>query len=267
MVAARDFVECMTVPVWQAMAAVRLLEGRVANRPKADANSPAKAALTDADCVSQEILLTALRAHFPEVEIDAEEETAAAARFASNRSDYTVVIDPIDGTLRYLRQDGLYAILVGLEHRGRAEGALVGLPQLGLLLRAVRGGGAEIASHGGRFGRAAISKAGSRALVSWGIGPDVEQRLRDRGLELETAAGAALGVAPLLEGVVGGVRIVSDPNGLSRRTWIALLVSLEAGCKVEALSGVFPERFETGLRGMVVAATDAELARLSGAVR
>ena len=41
----RVFVEAMTVPVWQAAAAVRWLEGRVANRPKLEEFTPEKATL------------------------------------------------------------------------------------------------------------------------------------------------------------------------------------------------------------------------------
>ncbi len=78
MIAAPEFVEAMTLPVRQAAAAVRWLEGRVPNVPKPDEPNRAKAALTDADSVSQEILLTALWHHFPGVVLDAEEDTPAA---------------------------------------------------------------------------------------------------------------------------------------------------------------------------------------------
>jgi 3'-phosphoadenosine 5'-phosphosulfate (PAPS) 3'-phosphatase len=133
---AREFVERMTLPVWQATAAVRWLEGRVRNRPKSAEATPEKAALTDGDCVSQEILLVALRAHFPWVSVFVEEDTPSAEAFAANRSDETVVIDPIDGTARYLRGDGPYAILVGLERDGLVEAMLVAVPQFGVMVRA-----------------------------------------------------------------------------------------------------------------------------------
>jgi magnesium chelatase family protein len=55
--------EVATVAVSDLEEAVRWLEGRVENRPKLDEDSDAKSALTDADCVSQEILLAALRAY------------------------------------------------------------------------------------------------------------------------------------------------------------------------------------------------------------
>ena len=102
----REFVEALTLPVRQAAAAAHWLEGRVANNPKAE-DSAEKSALTDADCVSQEILVTALAELYPQVVLDAEEDTPAVKAFAANDSPYTVRVDPIDGTLRYLQRDGL----------------------------------------------------------------------------------------------------------------------------------------------------------------
>ena len=99
MIAPKEFVQAMTLPVRQAMAAVRWLEGRVSNTPKPGQATSAKAALTDADCVSQEILLTALWDRFPGVALDAEEDTPAVGRFAANDSPQVVRVDPIDGTV------------------------------------------------------------------------------------------------------------------------------------------------------------------------
>ena len=260
----REFVERMTLPVWQATAAVRWLEGRVRNRPKADELTHEKAALTDGDCVSQEILLVALRAHFPWVSVFVEEDTPTVEAFAANRSAQMVVIDPIDGTARYLRGDGPYAILVGLEREGRVEAALVAVPQFGVLVRAVRGGGAEIARLGSEstFKTAQAVRGGSQLLVSHGLPQQVRARVNAALWKPVVAAGAAIGIAPLLDGVGGGVRISTEPEGLSRRAWIAGLLALEAGACVETLTGALPERFEPGVRGVLVAATPDDVTRL-----
>jgi len=263
---ARDFIQALTLPVWQAASVVRWLEGRVENLPKPHEATPVKAALTYGDCVSQEILLTALRAHFPWMSIDAEEDTPTARAFAGNTSEYRVVIDPIDGTLRYLQRDGLYAILVGLEREGQVEAALVSIPQLDLVLRAVRGAGAEIAFDGGPFSRVDLGGGGNRLLVSYDLPRRAVERLERRDLELLTAAGGAIGVSPLLVGTRGGVRISAEPVGLSRRTWVSALVTREAGGLVEALDGPLPECFTPGVRGVLVAADSAELERLRKAL-
>src|SRR5215831_18281915 len=173
---ARDFIERMTLPLWQAAAAVRWLEGRVRNRPKSDEQTPEKAALTDGDCVSQEILLVALRAHFPWVSVFVEEDTPTAEEFAANRSAQTVVIDPIDGTARYLRGDGPYAILLGLEREGRVEAGIVAVPQFGVVVRATRGGGAELARGGGEFAPVRAQHRGPQLLVSHGLPQEVRAR-------------------------------------------------------------------------------------------
>ena len=259
------FVERLTLPVWQATAAVRWLEGRVRNRPKLEELRPEKAALTDADCVSQEILLVALREAFPEVGLYVEEDTPSVSEFSNGHdaaAAHVVVIDPIDGTLRFLRGDGPYAILVGLERRGLVEAALVGLPKSRLLLRAVRGKGAEIAFAGGGFEPLQVSPPGTRVLVSYGLPDSVRSALALQGLQPRVAAGGAIGVAPFLEDIFGGLRLAATPDGLSRRAWVAALPLLEAGGRFESLDGSFPDRYEPGVTGLLTAATDAHLAQL-----
>ncbi len=264
-IAGDEFVSRMTLPVRQAMAAVRWLEGRVANRPKLEEETAAKAALTDADCVSQEILLTALREHYPWVRIEAEEDTPTVKAFAANDSPYHVVIDPVDGTLRYLRGDGLYAILVGLEHEGRVEASLVALPQLDLLFRAVRGGGVQVARGAAEFERAHGEPRGARVVVSPNLPESMRARLGEAGFAPVLGAGGAIAVSPLLPVTFGGVRRAPDEKGLSRRAWVALLPTLEAGCPVEGLRGPFPEVYRAGVPGLRVAADAASLERLRAA--
>jgi 3'-phosphoadenosine 5'-phosphosulfate (PAPS) 3'-phosphatase len=266
-IGAREFVERMTLPVWQATAAVRWLEGRVRNRPKADELTHEKAALTDGDCVSQEILLVALRAHFPRVSVFVEEDTPSAEAFAHNRSAETVVIDPIDGTARYLRGDGPYAILVGLERDGLVEAALIAVPQFGVLVRSTRGGGAELAHSGhsggsGEFRPVRAERRGPQLLVSHGLPQEVRARANAALWKPIVAAGAAIGIAPLLDGVGGGVRIAAESQGLSRRAWIAGLATHEAGGRIETLDGPLPERFTPGVRAALVGASAADVEKL-----
>ena len=253
-IAGRDFAEAMTLPLRQAMAATRWLEGRVTNVPKSNESTEAKAALSDGDCVSQEILLTALRDFFPRVGLDAEEDTPAAKAFAANHSPYTAVVDPIDGSLLYLEQAGLWAIIVGLEREGVVEASLVAVPQEEVLIRAVRDEtGAEI-SHAGRpFARVQLRSGGTRVLLSSGVPAEVAERLRGRGLQPVLGSGGSIGVAPLLEGTAAALRISSSDGGLSRRAWIAALALRQLGGVVEALDGPLPDQHESGVRGMIVA--------------
>ena len=266
-ISGRAFVEAMALPVWQAMAAVRWLEGRVANRPKIEEITPEKAALTDGDCVAQEILLVALRSHFPDVALSVEEDTPSVALFEGNQAGQRVVIDPIDGTLRYLRRDGPYAILMGLEREGRVEASLVGLPAIGTLIQAVRGETAEIATEGGSFRPAFPSSDGRALLVSYGLPEDVRARLEARGHNLVTAAGGVIGVASLLPGTFGALRLSAHADGLSHRAWVAALPTLEAGGVVEGLDGAFPEGYSPGVPGLIVGASSEDAAYIRQALR
>ena len=252
----------MTLPMWQAAAVVRWLEGRVENLPKPFEETPAKAALTYGDCVAQEILLTALREYYPWIGVEAEESTPGRRAFATNESDHRVVIDPIDGTLRYLKRDGLYAILVGLEHEGRCIASLVALPQADVVIRSAEGFEAEIAYAGGPFQSASCNGRGDRVLVSADVPENAVDRLRAEGYEVALAAGGAVGVSPLLLGTLGGIRRTNAPEGLSRRNWVSTRPTLDTGGVVEAFEGRFPRTHTAGLSGMIVAGSPETLASL-----
>lgn len=263
----RDFVQAMTLPMRQAAAAVRWLEGKVSNRPKSGESTLAKSALTDADCVSQEILLAALVEVAPDVELDAEEETPLAREFDRNRSDYRVRLDPIDGTLRYVWGDGLYAIILGLEKDDEVVAALISVPQEEILVRAVRGGGAEISRGRGAFEPAIARANGKRVLVSHGVSAPTIEALQADGSETQLAAGGAIGLAPLLEGTGCGLRVSAKPKGVSPRGWVAAFVAREAGGFASGLDADLPPKFEAGLEGLIIAPSRDAADRLRETIR
>jgi hypothetical protein len=98
--------------------------------------------------------------------------------------------------------------------------------------------------------------------VSHGLPQAVRARVNAALWKPVVAAGGAIGVAPLLDGTLGGLRIAIEPDGLSRRAWISALPTLEAGGAVETLVGRFPERYEPGVRGALVAPGPAEIDEL-----
>ena len=138
------------------------------------------------------------------------------------------------------------------------------MPQFGVVVRATRGGGAELARLGAEFafGPARALRGGGQLLVSHGLPQEVRARVNAALWKPVVAAGAAIGIAPLLDSVGGGLRISTEEAGLSRRAWIAGLATLEAGGCVETLTGALPERFEPGVRGVLVAATPDDVGRL-----
>jgi hypothetical protein len=243
----------------QAASIARALEGRVQNRPKSDAPSEVKAALTLADTAAQEALLVPLFEHFPDVALEAEEDTPTARRFPA-AADRLVVVDPIDGTLRsYLDGLGPYGVLVGLALHGRYEAALVALPREGLFFTGVRGRGARAGRAGGRLRPARLHREGRRVMVAYETPAAVREVLAGRGLEVVHGCGGAIAVAPLLPGFAGGLRIAAPGASISRRGRIGALVAAEAGARLASESGPFPQGLDEVARALLVARDDGAL--------
>jgi 3'(2'), 5'-bisphosphate nucleotidase len=91
-------------------------------------------ALTLADLSVQELIVAALRDRDPafrDCRIEAEESTGDLARFAE-RSEYTLSIDPIDGTKQYRDRTGNgYAVMLHLRSRATVHYSLVFVPESG----------------------------------------------------------------------------------------------------------------------------------------
>lgn len=262
-----DFVRQLAPALWAAAGIARRLEGRVPNRPKLEEGTAAKQALTEADTSVQEALLATLWKAFPEVALEAEEDTPSVERFPAE-SDATVIIDPIDGTLHsYLEGRGPYAVIVGLAVREILVAGLVALPREGLLLAAARGEGACWARAGGPLRPARLATDGTRVLVSHSIADRVSPSLREAGWEPVPACGGALAVAPLVSGARAGLRHSAGPTGISVRGRVGALVSAEAGAWVRGGRGeAFPRDLYTPAPALLVAAAEADLEVLSRAL-
>ena len=105
----------------------------------------ASSVLTAVDTALQDIILTVVLQHFPQVRCIAEEDTPLKRRFRGSRdADYTVILDPIDGTLHYQRGDASYHICVGLAQDGIMQAALVARPDENKVFTAIRDRGAYV---------------------------------------------------------------------------------------------------------------------------
>ncbi len=257
--APESFVESLAPALRQAAAVARAMEGRVANRPKAGETTPVKAALTIADTAAQEALLVPLFDHFPDVGLEAEEDTPSVSRFGS-REDTLVVVDPIDGTLRfYLEGLGPYAVMTGLAIDGAYEAALVALPREELFLDAVRGAGARVSRGEGAPTPASVPGDGRRALISHDLPAPAVEHLLASGFEVSPACGGAISVAPLVPGVRAGLRWVPDGQ-LSTRGRIGALISTEAGALVRREDGEpLGCDLHSSARALLVAGNDDDL--------
>lgn len=251
----RRFVERMRPALHEAASLTRAMQERVVNRPKSGETSDVKAALTEADTASQEVLLAALLEHFPRVRLAAEEDTPSVARFPDS-GEGLVVIDPIDGTLRfYLEQEGPYAIMVGLAVDDRYVAALIALPRENRFFCAVQGSGAQ-AGIGDALEAVRIGAPGGRqVVVSHNLAEPIARRLEERGYEVCAGSGGAIAIAPLLPGVCGGIRISeSSPRGVSIRGRIGALIAREAGARVSGRERAFPETLGAPETTLVVSA-------------
>lgn len=277
---AKRFVDCLLPAFEQAAAIATSLQGRVTNRPKSGEANDVKAALTVADTAVQETLLVPLLAEFRDTLLEAEEDTASVLHFSGAPGAPRIVIDPIDGTYRhYLRDEGPYSILAGFAVDERYLGALVALPKEDLLFYAVAGDGARCADLGEGWSAArprpatlALASEDRRVLVSDTTPDAVVKALEAHSFLPALASGGAISVAPLVPGVVAGLRFARAEGAaapsISVRGRVGLLVSREAGAFVgNADASAFPDDLQTPAPSLLVA-HDAEIARaISDAVR
>ncbi len=263
------FVRAMAPALRQAASIARALEGRVANRPKKGESTAVKAALTVADSACQEAVLVRLREAFPEISLEAEEETPLVSEFAAG-ADSLVVIDPIDGTLRfYLEGMGPYGVLIGLAIGGEYRAALVALPREGYVFEASRGGGASFEPSDGVVSRPAeLQRRGERVLVSPDLPEPALEVLRAGGLDPTPACGGAVSVAPLIPGVRAGLRLVlGEAPQLSTRGRIGALIAAEAGALVRIEGGEpLPSQIRAPARALLVACDERDMGLLEKAL-
>lgn len=103
--------------------------------------------VTAADREASRIIVAGLSAAFPRDAILSEEEPDDIENRLSN--DRVWIIDPIDGTAGFIKQDGDFAVQIGFTFRGEPVVGVVLLPARDILYTAVKGGGAFRTEAGG----------------------------------------------------------------------------------------------------------------------
>jgi len=262
-----EFVRLVEPSLRRAAEIARRSDGKVRNTPKVDEPTDVKRAMTRADSECQEALLEAIWQHFPGVSLRAEEDTPLVARFPEG-ANATVVIDPIDGTLRFfLERRGPYAVIVGLALANSYEAALVALPREGLAFEGVLGGGARAIGADGARQPAELHHAERCVLVSHDLDSAAADVLRERGYEVRPACGGAISVAPLIPGVCAGLRVATnEPPNISIRGRAGVAISREAGAIALGDDGrEFPHDIDAPTRALLVAADREHLAALEAA--
>lgn len=87
--------------------------------------------VTEVDRESEQLLVDAIRSKFPEDAILAEEGVASPRGRADRESEYTWVLDPIDGTTNFVHAHPCFSVSVGILERGRAWRGVVHAPMVG----------------------------------------------------------------------------------------------------------------------------------------
>jgi fructose-1,6-bisphosphatase/inositol monophosphatase family enzyme len=106
-------------------------------------------ALTYMDMFTQDFLMIPLFREFPDLVPCVEEKTGMKLKYQDNKSDDTLIIDPIDGTEPYCKGEKDYSILVGLLNKGKMVAAITCYPETKEVYAAIKGKGAwKIDSNG-----------------------------------------------------------------------------------------------------------------------
>lgn len=92
--------------------------------------------VTRADRMTEDLVVSLLRARFPTHGIVAEEGTAHAGQ------EYRWIIDPIDGTTNFAYGLPVFSVSIALEHKGELLAGVVYHPSMDEMFAAERGGGA-----------------------------------------------------------------------------------------------------------------------------
>jgi fructose-1,6-bisphosphatase/inositol monophosphatase family enzyme len=260
----RRFIEAFRLAALQAGAVALHLQGKVRAETKRGDSAEAEA-LTAVDLAAQDVILHLLHRELPKVALDAEEQTETLRLFApADGADHLplMVVDPVDGTLNYLRGSADYAVMGGLMQDGRFTAGLIHFPVAGSTYWAIRGGGCFVDAPGGPQRRTA---GGAEPLIFFD--PRTPERWRgalsDVGATQLCRCSAVDASAP----ATGRGRAGVATGGADRRRAIGLFLSLEAGAVVRiggrSWHGEDPARIAQAEVPSIVAEDDALAARLA----
>ena len=196
----------------------------------------ARDVVTEADHLSEERVIAAIRAHFPGDAILAEESGAHAAPESRPVNGRTWVIDPLDGTVNYANGLPVFCVSIGFVVDGRPMAGAVLDPTRDETFAATADGPATL---NGRVIRASAKEKLSDYVISLSLaGRSVSSRARAIRREIRIAR--SMGSASLGLAYVGNGRFDAfvQQSGLS--AWdvaAAGLIAERAGATVTAFDG------------------------------
>ncbi len=159
----KDFYDLAVPRLFEVSEYQKLMCGKIENLGKEAQSDVTQndihGSLTYLDQFTQDYLLVPIYQHWPDLVPLVEEDTGLKRNNINNVSDYSLIMDPIDGTAFYIRGDGDYSILLGLMHKGEMVIALICYPEDDLIIAAIKDQGAWIKKKDGS--REALPKINS----------------------------------------------------------------------------------------------------------
>lgn len=116
--------------------------------------------VSEADRAAERAVISVIQKHYPDHAIQAEESGV------QGESDTVWIVDPLDGTTNFLHGFPVFAVSIGVQHKGRMEHAAVYDPMRQELFTASRGQGAHL---DGRRIRVSRRNVLDQALIGTGF--------------------------------------------------------------------------------------------------
>ncbi len=160
---------------------------------------------TEADRQSQEIILKAIQAAFPNDALCAEESTATLGT-ATHVGTRTWIVDPIDGTRGFARKNGEFSIMIGFVEDGIIQVGVVAQPAVGRITYASRGEGCWRLDGGAAPIRCRVTPVGDLHLATL-----TQSRSRDAGKRSKWAE--ALNPSRIVESYSAGIKLALVARG------------------------------------------------------
>lgn len=242
------------------------IQPRIAGPPPKDGHNAWVSALTDADLSVQNFFEVATLARFPGVHFFGEEHAQSLnQKYFPADAQFSVHLDPVNGTFLYKNQRPRWDIIVSIAERRRLVAAISYVPSSGRFYCAIRDRGALTGER--RHARLADlvplhTRPGSRECLTYQA-PEVNERLRGEFdcYDIVTDDDPARGLDNLNEFYSGRLAAFACRSGECLDWGAAAFIATQAGGKASHLDGsplgIFEDFDPQDTVDMVVAADPA----------
>ncbi len=205
----------------------------------------AKDVVTEADTLSEKLILAAIREHSPGDGMLAEESgghAAASGAKATDKHGRVWVIDPLDGTVNYANGIPFFCVSIGLVVDGRPVAGIVHDPSRGETYAATADGPALLVDRASPEGRVIIASEKDKLsdfVVSLALGGRAVAT-RIRAVRKAVRISRSMGAAALALAYVANGRFDAFAQSSGLSTWdiaAAGLIAERAGATVTDMAG------------------------------